>query len=344
MTEAIQKFEINNLEDMGSIFNRVVAGEDIQIENLNLNFIQSLDFKFYGDEEKYNGSLPASLAQGLCEFQTEMYKVYTLIKYKTDNLQKLTTEDREVAELMFSINSGCTEIFTSLSDLIKSFGDAFGKVTQGMSPRQKTMCFLFALTVLGGGWLGTAYLDHRTEVEVKQEEVKLQEVQQRAESERLTIMRDGMLSAIKANAGVDAIDRAEGIQEHTAKAYAGVLKGAADADKVIIRGANTVELSQEDVQEIIKNPVERAKSEQRTLEVSIDGIKRSAEKLTLSCHEPTGENTFPIYVDTSFINDKDELALLFDAMKENRTVKILGSYKIRAGVIEQGNASTITAP
>lgn len=344
MTETVAFYDINNLEDISSVFNRVVSGEEIHIENLNLNFLQTIDFKFYGDEEKYNGSLPASLAQGLCEFQTEMYKVYTLIKYKTDNLQKLTAEDRETAELMFSIDAGCTEIFTSLSDLIKSFGDAFGKVTQGMTPKQKTLCFLFALTVLGGGWLGTAYLDHRTAVEGKQEEVKLEEVQQRAESERLTILRDGMLSAIKANAGVDAIDRAEGIQEHTAKAYAGVLKGASDADKVIINGANRVELSQSDVQEIIKNPIEKAKSEQRTLEVTIDSIKRSADKLTLSCHEPTGEDSFPIYVDTSFISDKDEIGLVFDAMKENKTVKILGSYKIRAGVIEQGNASTISAP
>lgn len=67
-------------------------------------------------------------------------------------------------------------------------------------------------------------------------------------------------------------------------------------------------------------------------------------KLQISCREPTGESTFPVSVDTSFIDDKDEIALLFDAMKDNKTVKILGSYKVRAGVIEQGNASSISAP
>lgn len=33
----------------------------------------------------------------------------------------------------------------------------------------------------------------------------------------MTLLKDGMLSAIKEHAGVDTIERAEGIQEHTAK-------------------------------------------------------------------------------------------------------------------------------
>ncbi|HFL3000055.1 TPA: hypothetical protein ACGWNK_005052, partial [Salmonella enterica] len=72
--------------------------------------------------------------------------------------------------------------------------------------------------------------------------------------------------------------------------------------------------------------IEKAKKEERNLELVIDSIKRTAEKITLSCREPSSEESFPVSVDTSFIDDKDEIALLFDAMKENRTVKILGSY------------------
>lgn len=344
MEDSIQIFNINNLDDVETLFHRVMDGEEIHIENLKLNFLESIDFKFFGDEEKYNGTLPASLAQGICEFQTEIYKVFTVIKYKTANLQKLTTEDREAAELVFTIKPGCTEILTPVKELFEAFGDAFGKVTQGMNPRQKTVCFLFAVAVIGGAWVGTSYIDQDAQLKSQQVELQLEESKQRAETERLTILRDGMLSAIKEKEGVDTIERAEGIQEHSAKAYTGVLKGAADADKVTIRGANELELSQSEVHEIIKNPIEKARSEQRNLEVVIDSIKRSADKLTLSCHEPTGDDSFPIYVDTSFINDPDELGLVFDAMKHNKTVKVLGSYKIRSGVIEQGNASTITNP
>ncbi|ELY3597510.1 hypothetical protein SMX45_002735 [Cronobacter turicensis] len=336
--------ELSSLEDIESLFLRIESGEEITIERLRFDLFNSVNFKIYGDPKRYNGTLPASLAQGLCEFQTEIYKVFTLIKYKTDNLQRLTVKDKEEAEIIFSIDEGCTDILAAFTDLIKAFGDAFEKVTHGMSPTQKTLCFLFAVTVIGGAWVGTSYLEHQSEVVAKQEETKQQEAKLKTENERMTILRDGMLEAIRAKAGVDAVERAEGIQEHTAKAYTGVLKGAADADKIIISGANTVELSHKEIHELIKNPIEKAKTEEKNIEVVIDSIKRSSDKLTISCREPTGESSFPVSVDTSFIDDKDEIALLFDAMKENKTVKILGSYKVRSGVIEQGNASSISQP
>ncbi|EOI5715339.1 hypothetical protein [Cronobacter dublinensis] len=336
--------ELSSLEDIESLFLRIESGEEITIERLRFELFNSVNFKIYGDPKRYNGTLPASLAQGLCEFQTEIYKVFTLIKYKTDNLQRLTVKDKEEAEIIFSIDEGCTDILAAFTDLIKAFGDAFEKVTHGMSPTQKTLCFLFAVTVIGGAWVGTSYLEHQSEVVAKQEETKQQEAKLKTENERMTILRDGMLEAIRAKAGVDAVERAEGIQEHTAKAYTGILKGAADADKIIISGANTVELSHKEIHELIKNPIEKAKTEEKNIEVVIDSIKRSSDKLTISCREPTGESSFPVSVDTSFIDDKDEIALLFDAMKENKTVKILGSYKVRSGVIEQGNASSISQP
>lgn len=336
--------EVSNIGHIEDLFSRIENGEEISFDKLKIKLFESVSFKIFGDVSRYNGTLPASLAQGLCEFQTEIYKIYTLIKYKSDNLQKLTSKDREEAEIIFSVDPGCTEIIAELTKLFEAFGKAFDKVTHGMSSNQKTLCFLFLITVLGGAWMGTSYLDNKAEVDLKKEEVSLQEAKMREETQRMTILKDGMLEAMREKAGVDTIERAEGIQEHSVKAYTGILKGASDADKIIIKGASTVELSQKEIHELIKNPLEKAKSEERNIEVVIDSIKRSADKLTISCREPTGESSFPVSVDTSFINDKDEIDLLFDAMKENKTVKILGSYKIRGGIIEQGNASTITNP
>lgn len=335
---------IDNVDSLEDVFRRIQSGEEIQIEQLKIKLFDSVKFKIFGDKDRYNGTLPASLAQGLCEFQTEMYKVYTLIKYKTDNLQRLGSADREEAEIIFSINPGCTEIISELSKFAESCGNAFEKVTHGMSGNQKTICFLFAITLFGGAWVSTSYLKSQSEIAAKQEDTKREETKQKAENERLSILKDGMLQAIRTNAGVDTIERAEGIQEHVSKAYTGVLKSASDADRIEIAGTTKLNLSQKDVQEIIKNPIEKAKKEERNLELVIDGIKRSAEKITLNCREPSSEDGFPVSVDTSFIDDKDEIALLFDAMKENKTVKILGSYTIRAGVIENGNASMIARP
>ena len=234
---------VSSLDDIESLFARLDGGEEITIDRIKLDLFNNVNFKIYGDPSRYNGTLPSPLAQGLCEFQTEIYKVFTLIKYKTDNLQRLTGKDKEEAEIIFTINEGCTDILAALTELFEAFGKAFEKVTHGMSPSQKTLCFLFAVTVIGGAWVGTSYLEKKAEVEVKQEETKLEEAKIKSENERMTILRDGMLEAIRAKAGIDAVERAEGIQEHTAKAYTGVLKGASDADKIVISGASTVELS-----------------------------------------------------------------------------------------------------
>lgn len=336
--------EVSSLDDIESLFGRINDGEEITIDMLKIDLFNNVNFKIYGDPSRYNGTLPAFLAQGLCEFQTEIYKIFTLIKYKTDNLQRLTSQDKEDAEIIFTIDEGCTDIIAALTDLFEAFGKAFEKVTHGMSPAQKTLCFLFAVTVIGGAWVGTSYLEHKAEVELKQEETKQEEAEVKSENERMTILKDGMLEAIRSKGGVDVVERAEGIQDHAAKAYTGVLKGASDADKIVISGINTVELSNKEIHELIKNPIEKAKTEEQNIEVVIDSIKRTSDKITISCREPTGEASFPVSVDTSFIDDKDEISLLFDAMKENKTVKISGSYKIRSGVIEQGNASSISQP
>ncbi|MBZ4359219.1 hypothetical protein LAM19_23505, partial [Mycobacterium tuberculosis] len=86
----------------------------------------------------------------------------------------------------------------------------------------------------------TSYLESKASIEEKQQEIQLEDVKQKAEIERMTLLKDGMLSAIKEHAGVDTIERAEGIQEHTAKAFTGVLKGASDATHITITGVDKV--------------------------------------------------------------------------------------------------------
>lgn len=46
MEDAIQAYEINDIDDIENIFGRVISGEEIHIENLKLNFLESIDFKF----------------------------------------------------------------------------------------------------------------------------------------------------------------------------------------------------------------------------------------------------------------------------------------------------------
>lgn len=337
-----KQIKIKNLFDMELVLKIIQEGKDIEVEKLDFSELKPLQVKIYGDEEKYNGTLPSSLCYGLCDFQNELLKTYCLIKYKTDNLRYLKNADRELLEVVFEIKPGCTDLLASLTDFTKACGEAFSNMTQGMSGTQKTACMIVLILSLAGGSLVYTQIEANHDIAVQQIDAKKEEAKSKTENERMIILRDGMLEAMHKGEGTDAPTVAEGIKLHSARAYEGLLKPLTDADKVEINGAaGKVELSQNDIQNYVSNPTQKPEHQDQLMEVEIDGIKRSPDKLTLTCHQIGSESSFIVYVDLSFV-EPQEVALLFDAFKKSSAVKIQGNFKVRAGIIEQANLSSVT--
>ena len=339
----VDSIKISKLSDMEAVLVRIQAGEDVPVELLDFTGLKKLQIKIYGDEEKYNGTLPSSLCYGLCDFQNELLKTYALIRYKTDNLRHLKNVDRELLEVVFEIKPGCTDLPASLTDFTKACGDAFSKMTHGMTGTQKTACMILLILSISGGVLVHSTIEANHDVEVQQIEASKEKEKAKSENERLIILRDGMLQAIHKDnqPGSDAQVIANGITEHSAKAYEGLLKPITDADKVVVNGVSgKVEMSQRQVQEFVSNPTEKLEHHDKLISVEIDGIKRSPDKLTVNCHEVGHETGFVVYVDLSFV-EEEEVAILFDAFKKSAVVKIQGNFKTRSGVIEQGNVSSV---
>ncbi|CNJ17967.1 Uncharacterised protein [Yersinia aldovae] len=336
--------KISKLSDMESIISRINKGEEILIESLDFSGLKNLQIKIYGDEKKYNGTLPASLCYGLCDFQNELLKTYALIKYKTDNLRYLKSGDRELLDVVFEIKPGCTDLLAGLTEFTTACGDAFAKMTHGMTGTQKTSCMILLILSLAGGVLTYSHIEAKHDEAIQQIEANKAAVKDKSENERMVILRDGIMQAIDKDKdqGGDAAAIAAGIKEHSAKAYEGILKPVTDADKVEVNGvAGKIELSQKQVQEFVSNPVEKPEHKDRVIAVEIDGIKRSPDKLTINCHEVGSESGFVVYVDLSFV-EPEEVSLLFDAFKKSSVIKIQGNFKVRSGIIEQGNLSSVT--
>jgi len=164
--------KIKNLSDMEAVLQLLQDGEDVEVENLDFSNLKPLQIKIYGDEDKYNGTLPSSLCYGLCDFQNELLKTYCLIKYKTDNLRYLKNADRELLEVVFDIKPGCTDLLASLTDFTKACGEAFSKMTQGMSGTQKTACMIILILSLAGGSLVYTQIEAKHDVAVQQIDAK----------------------------------------------------------------------------------------------------------------------------------------------------------------------------
>lgn len=339
----IETIKVSSLSDIESVLSRIQSGEEIPVESLDFSGLKKLQIKIYGDESKYNGTLPSSLCYGICDFQNELLKTYALIRYKTDNLRHLKNADREMLEVVFEIKPGCTDILAGLTDFTKACGDAFTKMTHGMTGTQKTACMMLLILSITGGVLIHSSIEASHDAQVQKIEADKESAKSVSENERMTILKDGMLKAIHANGATtpDAQAVANGITEHSAKAYEGILKPLTDADKVVVNGAaGSVEMSQKDVQNFVSNPTEKLIHNDMLISVEVDGIKRSPDKLTVNCHEVGSESGFVVYVDLSFV-EEEEVSLLFDAFKKSNVIKIQGNFKTRAGVIEQGNISSI---
>jgi len=335
--------DISTFEQFEQYVNNAISDSNFSLDIANLKFsiFDSFKMKIEGDQTKYFGGVSSTLAQGMSDFQVELNKIFAIVRYNTDNLQRLSSQDKKDLELTFLVNAGCTEIISSLTELVKTIGDAGAKVMNGMTPNQKTLCILFTVAVIGGGWGVSNYANNLHEETMAQIQAQQVVSGQQAEIDRLETLKNGMLDAINATNNNELKEKTVGIENHGAKAYADIVKSASDADKITFSGLTDIPLDQGGIQDVIKNPIEKLENKEDTIEVEIESIKRNIDSLTVACRIPGMDYVFSISVNTSFI-DKDESDLLFDAMKESKTVKILGNYKTRAGVIEKGNASSIT--
>lgn len=338
------QIDISSLSDVSEFLERVQKGQQISINDIKIDFVNHVSFKIYGDPDRYNGTIPSSLAQGMCEFQTELYKAFMLVRRGTDNLKHLKDSDRKELEIIFKVEPGCTDLLVAIKDVIDSFGVAFERSTQGMTGTEKAICLVLISLILTGAWLIKSRQKDRHIEKMKQLEIDEGLNDTNSQTEQMRLLKDGMVEVLSAHTATAAArEISEGIQSHTSNAVVGVLKGVSDADRVEFNGMAKIELNKRDIAEMIRNPREKLSNKELTEEVEIEGIKKSDGKLTVTCKKVGTDYTFPAYVVTDFI-DKDETDLLYESMKLSDSISLFGDYKVRSGIIESAMISRISTP
>ncbi|EMM0854453.1 hypothetical protein ISO73_16325 [Morganella morganii subsp. morganii] len=325
--------KITNLSEISAVLYRIKQGEQIGIDQIDLSSLANVKIKAYGDGDQFSGQLTSSICSGLRDFHTELLKVYCIIRYGSDNLRYLKDSEKEALEVIFKIDPGCTQILVEMKEFISACGDAFKKVTEGMNGNLKATCYIATVLTVAGYFAFDNYSDRQTNLEAAQAEASTQIEQQR-------ILKDAVLEALKING--EKPPMIDEIETKASQAYEKALKPLSDADKVEIYSAGKESvLGNKELNEFIANPTPKLETSESTKILEIEGIKRSPEKLTVTCSERGSDISFTLYVDLSFIN-QTEVDILFDAFKKNKPVSVQGSYKERSGIIERANASTIT--
>lgn len=118
-------------------------------------------------------------------------------------------------------------------------------MTAGMTGREKALCFLFALLCITGGIVGSHVADLEHEEQMERQTVTQAQQDNTSKNERMKIMRDGILAALKTEVGTDSEKQHQvslitnGLQEHSAKGYESIIKTVSDADSVSIKGVSS---------------------------------------------------------------------------------------------------------
>ncbi|WP_063657773.1 hypothetical protein [Candidatus Arsenophonus triatominarum] len=321
--------KIKNIEKICKVIDNIKNGELIDANRINLSELSNVCIKAYGEGKQFEGVLTSSICYGLRDFHNELLKTYCIIKYGTDNLKSLKNSEKDALEITFVIEHGSTKILAKWENII----NAFNRMTEGMSGNVKAICYI--VTVLA--FTGYFCFDKNTDKELQLEKTK---EQLSASIETQRILKEGMIEALRINnINPQILDE---VEAKASQAYEKVLKPFSDANKVEISSTiNNSVLDNKELNEFIANPTTKLQTIDSTKVLLIEGIKRSPEKLTVTCSEIDSNHSFTMYINTGFIS-QTEIDILFDAFKKDKHVAVQGSYKTRAGVIEEGVHNSVS--
>ncbi|SUB33554.1 Uncharacterised protein [[Pasteurella] mairii] len=156
--------EQNFLEFISSLTNNKdidLNQKDFKLPDIKFEGYPSLFFNVKG--KTYSSTLTTPLLNALTGVTDEIQRAYCLLKYKTSNLQRLTTEDKEELDIIFKIKDGSSE---GESDTARIANGAFGVIKEGlkgMNGWQRLAILIVFITAIGG--LGWKWLDNQKENE-----------------------------------------------------------------------------------------------------------------------------------------------------------------------------------
>lgn len=248
-TEASEILKIETeqaaIDLLAKLLNNEINAETIEIDFSSASWAK-FDLKLTGSE--FNSTINTDLMRALIEYQNSLYRLSSYVKGGSLNAAALTEETREKIRLNFKIEEGSSEIG---ADLITATGEAFGKATQGMGPKQKFILLLSAMLLFSGaftipGWLDKHYRAYEAQIaatermkrtteesEVRKEEIALnrsviagqtQLMQQLAENQRIIAQ------------AIEQHPRLAEVQKQADNATNDILRQSADADTIRYHG------------------------------------------------------------------------------------------------------------
>lgn len=312
MTDVVNesKLIIASDEDAIELMKKALAGEyDDTVFQLEFDNWPVLDVRMKG--ERYHHSLPTSAMVAFIELQDSLNRIYADLVYNGD-LRSLSSDDKELIELVFIIEEGSTKIKANFTGFLNKLGDA----VQDTNNFRSAVILVAGLGVAGmGTFLGDSYFDNQMTVDLAQIKQKADASGDAAETERLNITVNALSESHKLLASVVSV--------HDAKKA--IVASAPDAEEVTL-GEKVFDTAQ------INALTQSTRTQTTVINSSaafiIDGIKGYSvddgkNTLVMLKNVRTGEvfsaNFDKTNTDNFAFNDVDRL---FKAFRENKEINL----------------------
>lgn len=161
--------KIENKTDLANFF--IENGFDIELPDFNKNI-----FDFNLHYKKHEQAIISPVAHICIEYQKAIYKIFCIIKYETDDIRKLSKEEKDRLEVVFSVKKGSSSILNVLPD--------FKDLIENLPPNYK--CFLIALFIIvtTGYFSLTALLKYKERIKIKELDLKEKELNLEAQKNK----------------------------------------------------------------------------------------------------------------------------------------------------------------
>lgn len=153
MTSIVIKNEndfLSFIQTISENFN--LNSDEFKLPDVKFNGWPTLHINVKGDSDRYNSSVTVPLLFGMSDLVNEMQRAYALIKYGSDNLQRLTNQDKTELDFVFKIKEGSSDASSQQDDYINGI---ISCIKTGMKRMNGWQTMTFLIMVVGAVGFGT---------------------------------------------------------------------------------------------------------------------------------------------------------------------------------------------
>ena len=227
---------------------------DPETSQLDFSAAEWVNFHVNYKGPKLQRTLTPSLMLGIVEYQRSLYRAIALVTKGDSRITKLTDDEKDEFELLFTVEEGSTDLLAKAQEIIDAVS---GKVFDNMTSAHKMICVLVIALLFFGSQGFEAYLSSSAEVRKIEAQAdrdkELTEIIKGLSSERSKIV----------DKAAEAVPQAGEVREEAASAYDNIVRNAGGVDSITVQG---VSIGSDVIQRLTQS------TRRRAVKVTIKGL------------------------------------------------------------------------